>query len=208
MERRLPELVFLITGITAAIFYPFLFGTLSLLWRGIGFAGTAAVSGICWLVLKRMGSEAARAALWGLFIHLYYPVAFLLALVLPFSFMGISHLLITVLVLVLIRRLPKWAVERDEFGLGKIDWISALLIAGVSVFSGAALFLWVRLLKPDLGVFLDMMPGFTPLFMLLGGLGFALTNAFVEEIFFRGFSGGALQRPRRWLPGLHMWRRI
>ncbi len=56
----------------------------------------------------------------------------------------------------------------------------------VVIVSSGALVLWYRLLHPDIAVFTRFFPP-RPLYQLLvGGLGFALLNAIVEEVIYRG----------------------
>lgn len=78
-----------------------------------------------------------------------------------------------------------------------------LLIGSLAVVlvSSAALILWYRLLHPDITVFTQFIPP-RPLYQLLiGGLGFALLNATVEEVIFRGivWEGVAALIPVPWI---------
>ncbi len=69
---------------------------------------------------------------------------------------------------------------------GRFDRMSALLSTGVVIISGAGLFLWERLFRPDLSVQLASVP-VLPLWLYpAAGLGFALANAALEEFVFRG----------------------
>jgi membrane protease YdiL (CAAX protease family) len=69
----------------------------------------------------------------------------------------------------------------------KKDNFSLCLLPAMFVFSSIALVLWVVLIHPDLTAFFRMIPHVSlPLLCLLGIL-FALSNAFAEEMLFRGF---------------------
>jgi len=187
MSRKIPEIPFVIAGLAIAYFYPFLTGWLSLVWKGVGYLGVGWILAFLYILSKRYSSKITIPLLWALIIHIYSIAAFVLDLILPFSFMGITYLAVTLALIIMIKVLPAWQSEREYLRLGKIDGISVLLIAIVSIFSGIALILWVRLLQPDLEAFLEMMPKVSIPLLMLAGLGFAVTNAFVEEMFFRGF---------------------
>jgi CAAX protease family protein len=70
--------------------------------------------------------------------------------------------------------------------LGRVDKKATFMIAGITVVSGLALYIWQRALSPDLSIHLKHMPDM-PLWMIpFVGLGFALGNAAVEEAIYRG----------------------
>ncbi len=71
-------------------------------------------------------------------------------------------------------------VERGE--VGARIWCFVLAIAAVS---STALVLWKSLLRPDLRDLETMLPDQPLVLLLLGGFGFALLNAFLEEAVFR-----------------------
>jgi len=70
--------------------------------------------------------------------------------------------------------------------IGSFDIITVLLIAVMTVLTGAGLLGWVFLLKPDLDTFKVMLPSWKLPLLVLGGFGFALTNSLVEEFMYRG----------------------
>lgn len=63
-----------------------------------------------------------------------------------------------------------------------VGWLVGITVVG----SVAALPLWFFLLEPDLTHFLGNIPDWSPAWLVLAGLGFALLNAAVEEAIFRG----------------------
>ena len=70
-------------------------------------------------------------------------------------------------------------------------WIAA---ATVAVGSAACLLLWFKLARPDVKWQADLIPTWSPGRLVLLGLGFALFNAAVEEMIWRGVVFDALER--------------
>ncbi len=69
---------------------------------------------------------------------------------------------------------------------GRIGKDIALLVVAIVILSGIALYLWNRLLKPDLSIHLGHMP-VMPLWLFpFAGICFSLGNAAMEEFTFRG----------------------
>ncbi len=181
--------MFIISACIALLFPVFSF-ELSIVIQALIYAGGGVFIGII-VFLKRLrpvSSDPVRPAfVWLFIIHLYYPVAAVLSRILPFSFMGVTYLPVTVFLLIMIKIRPQWKPHGRWFRAGRFTITTIGLIAAVAVVSGAALYLWVRLIRPDLSDFLAQMPEGGPVIILLAGLGFALTNAFVEEMLFRGY---------------------
>ncbi len=94
-----------------------------------------------------------------------------------------------------IRRTTAW-LAWGRVTPGLIAWSLAVVAV-----SSAALVAWYRLVHPDIAVFTQFIPP-RPLYQLLiGGLGFALLNATVEEAIFRGilWDGVAELVPASWV---------
>jgi membrane protease YdiL (CAAX protease family) len=70
-------------------------------------------------------------------------------------------------------------------------WIAA---ATVAVGSAVSLLLWFKLARPDVKWQADLIPTWSPGKLVLLGLGFALFNAAVEEMIWRGVIFDALER--------------
>ncbi|WP_437765865.1 CPBP family intramembrane glutamic endopeptidase [Sorangium sp. So ce764] len=71
-------------------------------------------------------------------------------------------------------------LRRGAFGPAVVGWIAAVVLV-----SALALVLWVRLMRPDLSQMRALLPPVSLPLLLLGGLGFALFNALLEEAVFR-----------------------
>ncbi|HCF29214.1 MAG TPA: hypothetical protein DEV81_18885 [Cyanobacteria bacterium UBA11049] len=70
--------------------------------------------------------------------------------------------------------------------LGKFDKPVWGLVILTVVASSAALLLWFFLLRPDLSNVLALIPSWSPVLLILSGLGFSLGNAAIEEFIYRG----------------------
>lgn len=82
------------------------------------------------------------------------------------------------------RRLPVLRVGPEAFAVGSVPWGWTLLCAGVTP---VALVAWLVLTKPDLGDVLATYVPAAPLPVLLAGAAlFALVNATLEELIWRG----------------------
>ncbi len=69
---------------------------------------------------------------------------------------------------------------------GRFGKDMALLVGATAILSGTALYLWNRLLTPDLSIHLGHMP-VMPLWLFpFAGIGFSIGNAAMEEFIFRG----------------------
>ena len=192
MRRQYPAAVLYISAAVITFFFPLSVSFLPFLWKIIAYSGCAGVLAVFRILQKKqtagqLDDPARPALLWLLIIHLYYPVAVFLEWVLPFSFLGVSYLPVTIVLTVLLLTAPSWKPHGKWFRTGSFTGGTVILILLVAVFSGAALYLWQLLLQPDLSDFFSMMPSGGAVLLLLAGFGFAVTNAFVEEMFFRGF---------------------
>jgi membrane protease YdiL (CAAX protease family) len=72
-------------------------------------------------------------------------------------------------------------------------WIAA---ATVAVASAVSLLLWFKLARPDVKWQAGLIPTWSPGRLVLLGLGFALSNAAVEEMIWRGVIFDTLERAR------------
>jgi uncharacterized protein len=132
----------------------------------------------------------------GLFLLLCY--LFKLLPLPPLSFLLIIPIVVYTAIVFLalpIRRTTTW------LAWGSVTPRLALWSVAVVVVSSAALAAWYRLMHPDIAVFTRFIPP-RPLYQLLiGGLGFALLNATVEEVVFRGiiWEGLAALTSTRWI---------
>jgi len=86
-----------------------------------------------------------------------------------------------------LRRGVGW-LRRGEFDT-TVWWLVGITVVGSSV----GLLLWYFILHPDLSHFLGSIPDWHPALLALGGLGFSLLNAAVEEGIFRGVVMQALE---------------
>ena len=129
--------------------------------------------------------------LWGLFTAL--------VICLPVLHSGLTawpwYLLVPIVAyLTVIGAVPAFREELAALRPGRVDRCAALLIGLAILLAAAGLLLWTLLTNPELDGFAEMVPDM-PLWMLpLAGLGFAVLNAAIEEITFRGSMQLALER--------------
>jgi len=72
-------------------------------------------------------------------------------------------------------------------------WIAAAIVA---VGSAVSLLLWLKLARPDVKWAAGLIPMWSPARLVLLGVGFALFNAALEEMIWRGVVFDALERTR------------
>lgn len=119
--------------------------------------------------------------------YLSYPIMKLQMEELKISFPGINFLFPIFIYLLVIFFVKSFKNEISWFRSGNIDRVSWILILVMIVISSIALISWSVLIKPDLSQFKTLFQENHPALLFLGGIGFALSNAFVEELIFRGF---------------------
>lgn len=85
----------------------------------------------------------------------------------------------------LVWRVPALRGAAPRVQRGEVTASTWLLVLGIVVVSSSALVLWRWLLRPDLADLDRMLPNQPVPLLLLGGLGFALLNAFLEEAVYR-----------------------
>lgn len=76
--------------------------------------------------------------------------------------------------------------RRAILGLGRLTMAEAWMVAGLVVSSGSVLVMFSRLAPPRLGDGASLLTGLTPWSLVAAGAAFAVVNAFVEEVLFRG----------------------
>ena len=75
---------------------------------------------------------------------------------------------------------------------GRLNGGILAMVIVTAIISGIALYLWNRLLKPDLSIHLSFIPDMPSWLYPLAGLGFSIGNAVLEESVFRGMFMQAL----------------
>lgn len=127
-------------------------------------------------------------------IHISMPInewfAGKLGLYFPGTYFLIPIVIFTGLIIISkhVRQNISWW-RKDE-----IDKTSIILIAGLSIFSGIALFVWGYFIAKDLSVFVRQIPDVSLVWIVLNGLGFALFNAIAEEYLSRGMLCNGLEK--------------
>jgi len=162
--------------------------------------GDAAVKGGYWLfyVLSLAGSAGILglffvkskplfvSSLFFLIVMLFNPLLQLQRRLFGFSFPGADYVLPFAVFFILIAISPKFKAHITWLAFGKGNRLVWILLPVTILVSAAALAGWFYLVRPGLADITAMVPVWPLWLLLLGGLGFAATNAFAEEIIFRG----------------------
>lgn len=200
MESALPKkiaffpAVMFVAAAGVSLALPYLYPFLSMPGKiGTYLGGCLFVFGAAFLLRRLVRGIFIPALFFSVFL-LYFPVIVLQESILPFSFLGVNFLIPSIAFVIALKIVARKNGTDDWFRRGHFAGTDFLLIAVVLIFSAAALFLWVVLLDPDLKGFTEMMPAAGVPLLILGGLGFAGSNAFVEEVMFRGFFMDGLLR--------------
>jgi len=156
------------------------------LFRDGGAYIVAVIFFLCAFLIFRSNFTLFVSALFFLLLYLADPLIAVQQEILPFSFPGVLFGIPVIVYMVIVLFSRKCRREVSWLARGSLDRISVILILGIIVISGVALIGWTILLKPDLSPILSTMPRVHPGLLILGGFGFALSNALVEELIFRG----------------------
>lgn len=146
-------------------------------------ATAALITALAW-----RGADRAAARL-GLFITFY-----LTSILVGSAYSQLSFGAAILLYLLAIRRVPRLQGDQPWLRWGQFSRTVQALCLAVVAGAGLGLFLWHALAKPDLS---DLLTRFVPKVglpvLILGGLLFAMLNAAVEEIAYRGILLDALR---------------
>jgi len=168
-----------LVGLTLFALHP-----VAALWPVIAVSGAAL---ICASLLRVPGFSVAPSALVGALC--FYATAFSQWFVWPFYFLA-------PLTVMSIASAASGSLGHllPNLKLGTIGWTDAGFGVAISVVAGLALVGWVWALEPDLAPFRSMIPDWSGGALLAAGLVFALLNAVLEEVIWRGILQGWLLR--------------
>ncbi len=141
---------------------------------------------------------ARRRALFGPSLFLLMCYLFRLLPLPPLSFLLIIPIVVYAVIVLSVRPIGRtttwlvWGAVTPRLVVGSLT---------VVLVSSAALVAWYLLMHPNIAVFTQFIPARPLSQLLLGGLGFALLNATVEEVIFRGivWEGLAALIPSAWI---------
>lgn len=123
-----------------------------------------------------------------LFLNLFVAMVFLKV---PYS--QVTFALMIGLYLLVVAFVPGLRVGFGFFRRGSFGREAWLLCIGSGALSGAALLGWFALTRPDLSILIrNFLPDLPLPVLIVGGIGFAMVNALVEEVVYRGVVFGGL----------------
>jgi membrane protease YdiL (CAAX protease family) len=70
--------------------------------------------------------------------------------------------------------------------IGRLDGYALAAVAVITTVSCSGLVLWFVLFRPDVSDLAEFIPRWPPIYLLLAGAGFAILNALLEEVIWRG----------------------
>ncbi len=138
-----------------------------------------------YLIYKR-SFELFVPTLFFVIFYLSYPLMKLQIELLKIDFPGIDFLIPVSTYLLIILFTKPFRKEISWLQVGSIDHLSWIIILAMIALSTIALISWTVLIKPDLSQINSFFLDYNPALLFLGGFGFALSNALVEEFIFRG----------------------
>ncbi|MBN2325256.1 MAG: CPBP family intramembrane metalloprotease [Spirochaetes bacterium] len=149
--------------------------------------GIGAVSlsvGTVYLVRRR--PALFRSVLFFDIMFILMPLFSIQDRVLEISFPGVHYAAVVLLYAAIVFCSPRLRRTVAWLAAGRFDAVSAALTGAMIALSAAGLIGWAFGLGPELDRFLAMLPEWSKPALLLGGLGFSVSNSIVEELAFRG----------------------
>ena len=131
-------------------------------------------------------------------IHAFHLASLSFALTITSSLHSSLHdwpfnLLVPILFyLAVVLTIPRYRRSLLWLRMGRFGKDTLFLVLAISMISGIALYIWSRVMKPDLSIHLKYMPDMPLWLFPLAGLGFSAFNATMEEFVFRGVITQAL----------------
>jgi len=119
-------------------------------------------------------------------LYLSHPLIRVQETLIPLHFPGVLFAIPVIAYIVILHLSRKCRGEISWRAAGSVDRCSLLLMLAVIVISAFALIGWTLILEPDLKPILSWIPRVHIGLLILGGFGFALSNALVEELIYRG----------------------
>jgi membrane protease YdiL (CAAX protease family) len=138
------------------------------------------------IYLVRRRPALFRSLLFFDVMFLLMPLLLIQDRVLEMSFPGVHYAGPVLLYFFIVIGYPRLRRTVAWLATGRFDGVSVMLTATMIAFSAAGLMGWAFGLHSDLDKFTEMLPDWNKPALLLGGLGFAVSNSLVEELAFRG----------------------
>jgi membrane protease YdiL (CAAX protease family) len=185
-KRGFTQFVLYLVVALAALFSPYFLDALKTAASIVLYICGTLLFCIVTIYMHNRNRVAFTSVLFFLLLFVIHPLLRYQERMLAINFTGVTHavpVLIYFTVVLSCRRLR--AVVSWLRG-GRIDIVTVALMVMMIALSAAGLVVWVLLLKPDLGRFITSVPPWNMPILIVGGVGFAVSNALVEEFIFRG----------------------
>ena len=184
-KERIALVLFLIS-VLKTLFIPYVFAMM-------GRTATIVLYAICTMAyvvvcfyLSRQSRVMFTSVIFFALLFVSYPLMDYQRKTIGLEFPGVMFAAPVVVYFSVVVLIKKLRSNVTWLSIGRFDRATVLLMAVMTILTGAGLLGWVFLIRPDLGQFMDMVPSWPLPLLILGGLGFALSNALVEELMYRG----------------------
>ena len=192
-KKSLPVILYLLVAVTA-LFTPYFTGTLETATMVAVYVCCVLLFFAVTLYVYFQDQVLFTSILFFLLLFSFHPFMRCQERILDINFTGITHVapilvyFISVFCFKRLKRTVTW------IRCGKLETGTVALMVTMTILSAAGLLVWVYFMKPDLGSVIDTVPSWKVPLLVLGGIGFSISNAFVEEFIFRGVLWDGLKR--------------
>ena len=178
--------VFFLTSVLKTLFIPYVFEVTGPTVTVVLYLFCTVMFAVVGFYIGRINRVLFAAVLFFALLFVFYPLIKYQQKAIGLRFPGVMFAVPVLVYFSLVVLIKKLRSAVSWLSIGSFDRITVLLTAVMTVLTGAGLFGWVFLLKPDLDVFKGMLPPWELPLLVLGGFGFALSNSIVEELMYRG----------------------
>jgi hypothetical protein len=155
------------------------------------------------IALYRASLSLFTSALFFVLLFFLMPVVRIQRHLMRIHFPGVNYLVIFSAYFIIVLFFRKFRSHVKWLKLGRFDRVTLFLSIIVTALSSGSLILWTLCAHPDLSETVSMIPQLSPLWLVAGGMGFAVLNSFTEELIFRGFVQSGLMISRlHWVAAL------
>ena len=153
------------------------------------------------IIINKFSQELFSTILFFTLVHLSKPLNDWFTGSLGINFPGTYYLIPILIFTIILFSFSKIRKSVGWWTKDKIDKKSVLLIAGLSILSGLALYIWGKYIAVDMQMFKNKLPDVSFFMIIMNGVGFAIFNSIAEEYLSRGMLINGLEKlfSNKWL---------
>lgn len=174
-----------LAGFLAVLFFTFLLPGLGLRVLRSYWVFQFTIPIVITLILYRVCFPVFVPALFFTLISVLRPLLFVLSRAIQLDFPGVYYLIPILVYMGCVLSFPSLRKQVTWLQRGRLNRKTWMLIAFTVTVSAAVLVVWALVIRKDLSEFMSGIPEWAPGVLVFGGLGFAVSNAFVEEFLAR-----------------------